>query len=199
MTTRQVSLLRVAAFSGVALLSACSDQKSANENNFVAAINAYFADKPVCLPAVQYPAEIVVGAFGEGRLRAFDALVGAGLLNREELRRPAANLGEQRDGPEVHTIRYMLADKGRKSLSDRGWCYGVRKVVKIVRFTEPTDAFGARVSEVLYAYSYAGVPDWAKNNAVIAAFPQLQEVSAAEPPQERVVLVLTNQGWQVGP
>ena len=192
-------LLVFAAVCGVSPLAACSDQKSANESNFAAAINAFLAEHPNCLvgtvyPAEVYPAEVGVGGY-HSEPKAFDALVEAGLLKREEFRRPSNNPAEQAEG----TNRYTLTDKGSAAHSERGWCYGTRKVVKILSFTEPTEALGAKMSQVLFTSSYVDLPDWAKNKAVVAAFPQLQvqAANANKPPQEQLVLVLTNHGWQV--
>ena len=189
----QVLLVHVLAALGTTL-AACNDEKLANETNFAAAINAYFADKPHCLSAVTYPANVPVGGF-HSEPKFYEAFVEAGLLKREELKPPPKKFGDP-DG----MIRYTLTDKGRAALSDRGWCYGARKVVKIVNFTEPTDAFGRRISEVRYMYSYPDAPDWTRNKAVLAAIPRFDELNeiAGKAAEDRIVLVLTNRGWEVG-
>ena len=192
MTTKRVLHLLAAAFCGASSLAACSDEKSANERNFATAINAYLAEHPDCLVSAVYPAELLVGGYSDPK--AFDALVEAGLLNREELRRPSNNPAERPQG----TNRYTLTDKGRAANSERGWCYGTRKVVQIVNFTEPSEAFGAKMSQVRFTSSYPNVADWARNKTVLAAFPQLQATNAEKPSQEQLVLVLTNRGWEVG-
>lgn len=200
MTTGRM-LLVFAAVCGVSSLAACSDEKSANESNFAAAINAFLAEHPNCLISDGYPPEVGVGGYHEvgvggyhSEPKALDALVQAGLLNREEFRRTSNNPAERAEG----TNRYTLTDRGRAVHSERGWCYGSRKVVKILSFTEPAEAIGARISEVRFTSSYVDLPDWAKNKAVVAAFPELQATNADKQPEERLVVVLTNHGWQVG-
>jgi hypothetical protein len=76
--------------------------------------------------------------------------------------------------------------------------YGRKKVVDIIRFTEPTAAMGMTVSQVTYTWKLMDIADWARNLEVDKRFHTGRFLSAADTPQEaQMGLVLSNDGWHV--
>jgi len=173
--------------------SSCGGKTGANEGNFAAAINAYYAQHPECFLNGAYPEEVQVSGDERSDTKIDDALVSAGLLRREEFTRADTFRGRGT----IHYNRYLLTDLGQKTITKNLWCYGNRKVEKIVKFTEPAEGLGVKMAEVDYTYSLANIPDWAKSPAVLDAFPNVRRaVSPTEPPHDTQTLVLTNQGWE---
>src|SRR3546814_717918 len=115
----------------------------------------------------------------------FDALVEAGLMSVEEatISVKAGLFGDQtRDLP---VRAYDLTEEGKKVVSSEGektafsspahrFCYGVPNVDEVLQFTEPADAMGVKISQVTYRYHLRDLPEWARNERVQAAFPQLK-------------------------
>jgi len=143
---------------------------------------------------------------GRARERApFDALVDAGLLQVEEttISAKVGLFGNQ--DREVPVRAYDLTDAGRKAISTEGektafsspsqrFCYGTPSVDEIVQFTEPADAMGVKVSRVAYRYHLKDLPDWARNEKMQLAFPQLKK-DTADSIDDKAAVILTNDGW----
>jgi hypothetical protein len=56
---------------------------------------------------------------------------------------------------------------------------------------------GEIISEVLYTYSPSDVPAWVWSSDMQSAFPDLAQ-QLARKQQDRITVMLTNNGWQVG-
>ena len=132
----------------------------------------------------------------------FEALVGAGLLTQKAttIKQKALFGGAE---TEKSAIEYSLTDAGRAALAKNpersAWtlsklCYGTSKVAEIVRYTEPADIMGMRVSQVNYRYQVTDLPAWAKDAKMLAAFPELKRDTATDLTAKAAV-VLTNEGW----
>jgi hypothetical protein len=72
----------------------------------------------------------------------------------------------------------------------------INKVDEVVEYTEPANGMGATLSEVTYTYSPGDVPPWVSNWSVRTAFPTLA-AELTPKRQDRIDMVLTNNGWQV--
>jgi hypothetical protein len=97
--------------------------------------------------------------------------------------------------------KYDLSEKGRQiaKQDNKGnfyipYCQVAFKEVKL--FTEPADAFGAKVSQVDYTYAIAKVDDWVNNPEILQAYPEVKEAldSVGKPLDAKKALVLTNEG-----
>ncbi len=79
------------------------------------------------------------------------------------------------------------------------FCYATRHVEEVVRYSEPADLFGQRVSEVTYTYTLQDVAPWAESPALQAALPALaQALSDRDTPTEgTAAVVLQSDGWQM--
>ena len=143
-----------------------------------------------------------------GRLEQFEALVSAGLLKMDSRRLPKpAAFGASAETAAVHVRSYSLTNEGTAALEKADerddaflgsraprLCFGTPVVDEVVRFTEPADAMGAKVSMVAYTYHLKNVPAWALVDRMRKAFPEL-ESSAAKGQEATAHLALTNEGW----
>ncbi|APS32213.1 MULTISPECIES: membrane lipoprotein lipid attachment site-containing protein [Pectobacterium] len=85
-----------------------------------------------------------------------------------------------------------ITDKGQEvELWDRkeGVCVGHRVVAEITSWTEPSDANGAKMTQVIYTWKLDGVPGWVDKNVFSGV------KGMAEPEEAKIVLVKTNNGW----
>ncbi|HOV04085.1 MAG TPA: hypothetical protein PLG99_06715 [Kaistiaceae bacterium] len=135
----------------------------------------------------------------------FDALVAAGLMSVSETTIKVRSGLWANDVSDMPVRAYDLTTEGRNAVSEVGartaltapqqrLCYGRPTVDEIVQFTEPADAMGVKASRVSYRYHLADLPGWARNPAMLAAFPQLQRDSASSIDASAAV-ILTNDGW----
>ena len=187
----------------ILVLNACGSSKDASKANFKTAVQAYLNTKPgacIPLPSKDMPFQIEKsGGFFRDSLTKADVLVEAGLLVRHDAEVP--NLpGSTRMVP---GFEYNLTDDGKKQLVKAaggnianwdGFCAGKYKVVEIVNFTDPADAFGTKISQVNYKYKVEDPAAWAKSPKVLAAFAQLAK-DMKDDASDKAILVSTNEGW----
>ena len=192
----------------LAALAGCSDPKKANEENFEKAAQAYLNTQyPRCLVVTELPTETKDFDM-TGNSKALHALAQVGIIKEVELSRkeiPKSYWQEQRTD-----IRYSfdLTDEGRKfyktdaqkrmnGTSVGGICVGKAQVVSIDQFSEPGDMMGQKISRVTYSYKVNDLPDWARNEEVVATINGLAPMIASEkaPIKETRAMVLTNNGW----
>lgn len=201
------SLCRAAAV--LLVLAGCDTSRSASEENFEQAINAVLAEHPVCLSNRSWTFPASTDRRNGGRLssadfRTLDPLVTAGLLSREQRE---VDLGLMRDeireyhltpkGEEVYEAQTYRTASGRDAPAGGSFCYGTARVEEIVRYAEPADANGRTLSEVTLTARVEDIADWAQHPALAEAFPALAQARdpRSTPVEEKVTLVLTNQGW----
>ena len=194
------------------MLSACDSSQTPSKGNFGKVIQQSHFDghcELLDLPPPfkdQFPVtlELNVQPFDVDDSRAkFDALVAAGLLSAEdgtsihrqwnkELLVPAKVYSLTKQGGE-----HLQAGKpGRWSGARQGFCIATYKVDEVKHFTEPNqgNGMGMTVSQVSFTYSPDKVSDWAKHDAVQAAFPKLKQ-KLAPGRSDSAMLVLTSEGW----
>ena len=196
-----------------AMLIACSERTSGGSqaDEFTAALNAYYADNPECVrvgrPADEdgVVAEIKLSLLNrDPDLPKLDALAQAGVLTVQDVEvETPGQLGLPSTREAVR--RYTLTSEGEVSLRAetgrrdfrRGateLCYGHREVASVLRSMQPPQATGEHVASVAYAYQLNSVADWARYEAVAAAFPTVSR-SIDGPNEDTDELVLTSDGW----
>ncbi len=187
------------------LLTACSDPKAANEKNFKAAIQNYLDGAyPQCYFTGDFPA-IVPMFDARGTKATLKALVSARLLSEKDEPHETEVFGGKKV---VIQPTFHLTEEGKKfyktdatkTLSGKmigGFCMGKASVKDVSQFSEPSDMFGQRVSQVNYTYEVDGLPAWAKSPETLAAIPSLRaDVESAKTPIKKLdVFILTNNGW----
>lgn len=186
-------------------VSGCGDPQAATEHNFAIAIQAYLDSiYPKCYLYASFPVTVdwEVGGLRQ-RLRA---LAAAGVLSETRHTTSIATLDGQRKATDAPTFeltglgrQYYRPDAirtpGGKAVG--GLCVGRAQVAGIKQFSEPSELYGQRVSQVNYTYVVRDFPTWTQHPAVQAQFRELQVDQASErrPLQALDVLVLTNKGW----
>ena len=172
----------IAAFAAALLalsLTACSSKSKATPDNFIAGLNAHFADHPDCLfpDAPTFPFETTDPA----KTRQMNTLVDAKLLE----------VAVERD---IHASRYTPTTMGAR-VAPR-FCYGHRSITSIDSFTPPAPANGFPETQVTYHYTMQDVPVWAKSEAMRAAFPKMA-LDTSGTASDKATLAGTIAGWQV--
>lgn len=190
------------------VLAGCSDPKAASEKNFKVAAQAYLDTiYPKCYVIQNFP---ITKDYYQGDTRnSLIALAKAGLVQEKELSRK-----DVRDWGGEKRIQvkssFELSETGRKFYKQdvasayggkySGFCVGKAEVMEVVRYTEPADTFGQRLSQVNFTYTVKDLPDWAKSSELIEAVPALKPDvgSDVEPLKRTDTFVLTNNGWMHG-
>ena len=170
----------IAGLLAAGLLSGCHGASEASPANFTKGIAKYLADHPDCL----YPAglRLPYETSDRGETKQLDTLVASKLL---------ANAAE----PAIHVTRYTVTDYGQKTAPR--FCYGYRHVSGIAGYTAPAKgADGFNESRVTYEYTLQDTPVWAKDTAVMAAYPVLTKALAG-PGTATLTMAQTGVGWQI--
>jgi hypothetical protein len=160
-------------------LAACDSKSSAKPENFIAGLNAHFADHPECLfpnPPI-FPYE----TSDPGKTKQMNALVTAQLLDVAV-------------EPDIHASRYTPTAAGGR-VAPR-FCYGHRVVSTIDSFTPPAPANGFPETQVAYHYTMEDVPVWAKSDQMHAEFPDMARNTSGTA-SDHATLAGTMAGWQV--
>jgi hypothetical protein len=172
----------IASLAGAILLlplAACDSKSKATPENFIAGLNAHFADHPECLfpdPPI-FPYETTDPA----RTKQMNALVTSQLLT----------VAVEQD---IHASRYIPTEAGAR-VAPR-FCYGHRIVTSIDSFTPPTPRNGFPETQVVYHYTLQDVPVWAKSDETRAAFPAVV-LATSGTATGKATLAGTITGWQV--
>ena len=172
---------RVAASIAVLLvfMAGCHSKTAATPQNFIATLNAHFADHPECLlpDAPRFPYE----TSDPQKTRQMDALVASKLL---DVAREAT----------LHVSRYIPTEMGNR-LAPR-FCFGHRAVTTIDNFTPPAPANGFTETQVTYHYTMQDVAVWAKSQQMQTAFPALAKALSGDS-TDTTTLAGAMTGWQV--
>lgn len=203
-------------------LSGCDNSKTANKENFSKVLSEDIAKNPYKLPEYsifsqrdctlylgKFPQEIVTydpstADYAESSSNRSKALTNAGILTsslvkEEEVKSDYYGVKKQ------ITTKYDLSEKGKQIAKQNNngnffipYCQVAFKEVKL--FTEPADAFGAKVSQVDYIYAIEKVDDWVNNPEILQAYPEVKKIfdSVGKPLNAKTALVLTNEGWSTG-
>lgn len=190
-------------------LQACgNDPQNASEENFKTAINRLLTDDPLCIKISSFKGGIILNSFDFPELfeikqwvrqskghkeRLLLLFVKAGLVKAEtgefERKNPFSGRPEK-----INARRYSLTDKGKDVFKDKGFCYGVKQLVEITNYTEPTAQQGQSAVQVQYTYSKKITDDWVRNGAFEGWVREVEE-SVRTPKKKSITLVLTKKGW----
>jgi len=177
----------------------CANPKAANDENFTAALNAYFQSSPVCLKTGSYPMTLVDPQGNDPTYAQSFSLNKAGLLSFRLTSRVVNNF--------FYTTRqnvylYDLAAKAKPywHADSNRFCYAKMHVDRIANFTEPVASAlaDAMMTQVKYTYYLDDVAPWASNPYVRKYLSAINENLIGQRKEvEMQRLVLTNKGWQV--
>ena len=165
--------------------------------NLKPAIDAYYSAHPECLfpNATKLPAQADTNKDRE--TAGYDALVDQGLLARTTAEKTKLLVLS------TQVNMYDLSDKGRGAWTADpqqpgygNFCYGHRSVESITSSTPAQSTQPGATTTVLYKYTIASVPEWARAAAVQTAYPDLRGKLAASTNGQNT-LVLTSNGWLV--
>lgn len=154
-------------------------------------------------PIVTSPKPTLAGPGSDGKAVAMlDGLAGVGLVTRTALEKPARWSGSTNAFVRQPLTSYAPTEKGapylrtveRKAtnamVSVPSFCLAKGEVVDVVRWTEPTDFAGRRVSQV--TYTYHGVDP-------IPVMPPAEQAQMAEPKEATMPFELQSDGWRPMP
>jgi len=207
---KAILLLSGAAF----FVTACgNDPKAANEANFEAALNAYYAQMKQCIRVGSAPnVDGIIQEFRtDGRvqdkqLSFYNSLVDLGLLDAVSYQKDTKNFSGQVTG-KVAWVGYKFSAKGETflrpvdldsgvfSTGARQLCYGTPQVVEITNFTEPAEVMGVKASTIQYTYKIVDVELWANEPTFTSQYDWLAARLSDQSIEADDDLVLTNNGW----
>jgi len=154
-------------------------------------------------PIVTSPKPTMAGPGSDGKAVAMlDGLAGVGLVTRTTFEKPARWSGSNNAFVRQPLISYAPTSKGapylhtieRKAtnamVSVPSFCLAKGEVVDVVRWTEPTDFAGHRVSQV--TYTYHGVDP-------IPVMPPAEQAQLVEPKEATMPFELQSDGWRPMP
>lgn len=154
-------------------------------------------------PIVTSQKPTMAGPGSDGKAVAMlDGLAGVGLVTRTAFEKPARWSGSTNPFVRQPLISYAPTPKGapylhmveRKATSAMvsvpSFCLAKGEVVEVVRWTEPTDFAGHRVSQV--TYTYHGVDP-------IPVMPPAEQARIAEPKEATMPFELQSDGWRPMP
>ena len=155
------------------------------------------------LPIVTSPRAPMAGPGSDEKAVAMlDGLASVGLVTRTTFEKPARWSGSTNPFVRQPLISYAPTPKGapylhaveRKAtnamVSVPSLCLAKGEVVDVVRWTEPTDFAGHRVSQV--TYTYRGVDP-------IPVMPPAEQARIAEPKESTMPFELQSDGWRLMP
>ena len=185
-----------ATVSAVTLLFIAGCRKTATTPpNYKAAIDTYYASRPVCLwqDEKKFPAQ--ADTSNEDQTKGYDALVDQGLLTRTTAEKKVLIIASKQ------VNNYDLSSAGhsdwKADASQPGYgnfCVGTPKVTSIDSSTPATAQPGATTT-VNYHVGISGPPAWATSPEMQTAFPQLAALLQTAP--ATATLTDTTNGWAV--
>jgi len=200
--------LSLTLFAGILFLTACSNPKTPNDDNFRKAINQYLqAHGQACTWIGQgFPVDI-----SETRLNSgFGIDSKMAVLERAGLVQSTAAVVRVPEvfGPSIqrHVRRYQPTNAGKQYLQQTqaalgqtaGFCYGTKAVDSIVKWTQPAVIGPATQSEVTYTYTITNLAPWAQRPDIQDQFGDIRTtIAGISKANELAGLQLTNRGWEV--
>jgi hypothetical protein len=195
------------------LMVACSlDPKAPTKRTFERVIAAQLEKDRACI-VVQLPLEI---PDFQGKHRPdpeIEPLVHLGLVTKvaTNVKPQFGDIGLLEKPHDIPGLRYDLAqaatryrknDPRTSAMSmiqqSQQLCFADKKLVNVVRWTEPSLAFGRTMVEVTYTYKLVNVANWAKDPDIERVYYATRALAAADQPQEsKIGLVLMSDGWRV--
>lgn len=213
-TSISAIVLLIAAAGG---LSGCGDSKFPSKEAFVTALEPVVRDafcQPIDVmryevegeaagsgfPIVTSPKRTIAGPGSDGKSVAMLAgLAAVGLVTRTTFEKPARWSGSDdafvrqplisyaptsKGAPYLHTVESRATDR---MVSVPSICVARGEVVDVVRWSEPVDFGGRRVSQV--TYTYHGVDP-------IPAMPAAEQAETAKPKERTTSFELQSDGWR---
>jgi hypothetical protein len=184
MRTRNQMWVPVGISSLILLVAGCSSSKTKPTNeNFIAGLNAYYANHDDCLfpSAPRFPYEVSPGSDAAEDKMRMEALLKASMV-------------EKKEDKSIHVSVYSLTPVGAR-FGPR-FCYGHRNVTSIDSSTPPTKNNGLLETQVTYHYTMMDVPVWAKTAEMQKAFPALEKALSGQATAQ-AKLANAGVGWQV--
>ena len=197
---------------GLVVLTACNDAKKPSDANLRRAINEYLVKHgqvctvldrqfPLDVPRSEQDAQLEIGP-------KLEALKQASLVQATDTTAVVHGMLDSLRGsrPPQPVRRYQLTAEGQKYFRQipgtlgqpRGFCYGLKTVDSIVKWTEPAALGSVSQTEVTYTYKIANPAAWAERPDVQQAFPDIRaNLNGASKTTELAGLELTSRRWQV--
>ncbi|MDO4625802.1 MAG: hypothetical protein Q4A81_00595 [Pasteurellaceae bacterium] len=200
------------------LLSACNDPSAANKENFGKAVQEYLDTQPaICveLPLTDSYTEkqlsltpssdhfvIVLGKDSifdnsADRLKYAEAFEKQGLLTKTQKQVEIDEYGTMK---KYDANIYTLTDKAKSLLKSGGFnnqlCTGKFVLEQVTNFTQPSDAFGMKISRVMYTAKASELADWAKDQAFLESVSHSKYSTPKLEIDAKMALILTNEGWK---
>ncbi|EMN4130165.1 MULTISPECIES: hypothetical protein [Providencia] len=182
-------------------LAGCDNNQTASESNFKKSIQDYLDTKQaICINTGAFPAGFLAQS-NATKIEQLNSLVDAGLLNKSEKEIVIKDMwGKEKSG---EGVEFTLTNEGQKffdetkaEFSGRGsFCTGKLVVTEVTNFTEPAERGGQKISIANFKQKIEDVAPWAKNEKVIAAYPQIKSAQERAEKSQQSPLVLTNNGW----
>lgn len=187
-SSSRLALKLTAVFALVLTIAGCQSKTAPSKENYIAALNTYYANHDDCLfpGGLRLPYSVSSkhsdSADSSGvSEKALEALKDAGMLERTE-------------DKDLHVNRYTLSAAGTRATSR--FCYGHRVISSIDNATEPAKVNGFPETQIEYHYTLMDVPVWAKSEAIQAVFPEMGKAIKGEG-TGKARLSQTMAGWQV--
>ena len=179
-------------------LFACANgcKKPVDKAAFISAINKSYDGRHVCLWSEPTKLPAQADPSKDEKVRDYDALTDAGLLNRELLVKKDPLVGS------IQINKYDLSDKGHSAWTPEpnqqglgNFCFGHFNVTAIDKAT-PNDPSNPTQYTVRYRYEVEGIPTWASTPEAMRTFPKI----AADTSIQSATATLargTDGGWAV--
>lgn len=207
---KKTAIISLICIAFTATLCGCNNPKAANKENFAKVLTPYVAKnsdgfsrslKYCNINIGNMPTERVYGTSDNDDFsRKLEALKNTGIITIDSREEDRPFQGR------VTIRKYDLTEKGKqiaKAISGTDvfylpYCQVAFGEVKI--FTEPADAFGAKVSQVDYTYIIEKVDEWVNHPEILQAYPEVKQAldSVGKPLDGKKALVLTSEGWSTG-
>ncbi len=142
----------------------------------------------------------------ETLINIMNSLVEHNLYSVKNIKRQGLESLLNQNSKEINELEYKMTEFGYKyhgsfienGMPDRGLCFGERKVIEILDFTEPTSFMGNIISEVQYSYKIVNLPQWAEAEAFSKYVQQITRVGKDAIPRGKHILVKYQSGWKIG-
>ncbi|QDQ82256.1 hypothetical protein [Paraburkholderia megapolitana] len=191
----------------------CSSKSDATSDNFAKVIDSDLLAKNVylCSPDLAFPVKDGqnLRALWPDTFAALEALEHAGKVKSEMV--PAADSGDaldksgrvrswtpvdERDPLFVHHMEPNLGASGKHLVGQ--YCYGKKRVEKVVKWEGPGEMGGSTIAIVYYTYRLDNLQSWALDPALKGESRQVRsQVDGQGKTLLTVPLVLTSEGWEV--
>jgi hypothetical protein len=201
MRFRGLALLTVPAL--LLLTAGCNKTTSSNIDTtpFVTALNTYYQSHPSCAFAnpITFPIDASADAnLDPSEVQQLDALADAGLVAKSSHQVWSAPQGPTKIRVHESVSDYELTAQGKAAWTANpggggNFCYATPHVVSIDH--ESPEPNNQRYG-VSYHFTAGGLPSWADNAKVKAAFPSIAADAAGKSLTGLATLVQTGDGWQ---